>query len=62
MNTTELQAKLAETNEAIARKEAAIVVSIQRNSRIVHKRLRGEVRFLKDLKAQIEAKLAQATL
>ena len=58
MNTAEIQAKLSETNEAIARKEAAIIVSIQRNSRIVHKRLRNEVRFLKDLKAKLEAKLA----
>ena len=59
MTTEQIKLKLSEVQEAIARKEAAIAVSILRRSRIVHKRLRGEVSALKDLKSRLEAQLNQ---
>jgi hypothetical protein len=58
---SDLQNQLNVINEAISRKEAAILVSIQRNSRIVHKRQRIELRILLDTRSKIERQIAQAS-
>lgn len=61
MNITDLQKDLLLINEAIARKEAAILVSIQRRSRIVHKRQRIELQVLIQSRSKIEKQISQAS-
>ena len=50
---------LAETNQSLASKEAALIVSINRRSRIVAKRLKSEIAGLKVAKTKYEVAIKQ---
>jgi hypothetical protein len=61
MINPDLLNRLAEINEAISRKQAALIVSLNRRSRIVAKRLRLELPILIDQRTKIEAEIAKAS-